>query len=159
MAGDQIQIDQGVTGLSYRQVSASAGTLTLTRGTATIGVLQLAGSYGVGNAFHLDAAASGNTAVITLQSLGIAAAQPTLIQGTSAADLLTATANGQTITGSGGGDTLSSGGFTGIAFTDQTANMNALRTVQGFATSDWLDFTDMSAASTTLTYTPPAVWQ
>ena len=71
--GDQIQLDQPVTGLAYRQTTATAATLTLTDGANTVGVLKLAGSYGGGlTAFHLDAAPNGDTAVISLQSLLIA---------------------------------------------------------------------------------------
>jgi hypothetical protein len=83
--------------------------------------------------------------------LGIAATRPTLIQGTAAADLLTATASGQTITGLGGADTLSGGSFTGIDFKDLTANLNGC-TIQAFVTSDRLDFTDMNAGSMTVRY-------
>jgi hypothetical protein len=89
--------------------------------------------------------------VITLQSLLIAPTQPTLIQGTVGADLLTATANGQTMTGAGGGDTLSGGAFTGIDFKDLTANLSG-STIQDFAVSDVLDFTDLKASSAAETY-------
>jgi hypothetical protein len=147
--GDQIQIDQSVTGLSYQQVTASTGALTLTNGAATVGTLALAGSFG--NAFHLDVAANGDTAVITLQTLGVAASQPALIQGTVAADLLSATANGQTITGGGGGDTLNGGAFTGIHFKDLTANLNGTL-VQNFATSDVFDFTDLKRATASVKF-------
>jgi hypothetical protein len=149
--GDQIQVDQGVTALSYQQVTATTGTLTLTNGAATVGTLALAGSYGNGTAFHLGAATNGATAVITLQSLGIAAAQPALIQGTAAADLLSATANGQVITGSGGGDTLNGGSFTGLDFKDLTAALNG-SAIQNFAPSDVIDFTDMKLATAAANY-------
>jgi hypothetical protein len=124
----------------------------LTNGAATVGSFRLAGQYqGGGNLFHLDVAPDGGTATITLQTLGIAAAQPTLIQGTAASDLLNATANGQTVSGLGGIDTMSGGGFTSTTFKDLTANMNG-DTIEGFVTSDCFDFTDMTANSATVSY-------
>jgi hypothetical protein len=149
--GDQIQVDETVTGLSYKQVTASSATLTLTNGATTVGTLALAGSYGGSSAFHLDTPANGGSAVISLQSLGVAATRPTLIQGTAGSDLLTATANSQTLTGLGGGDTLNGGAFTGIDFKDLTANLNG-STIQDFATSDLIDFTDMTASKAKATY-------
>ena len=152
VAGDTIQLDRAVTGLSFAQITANQATLTLTNGGATVGLLRLAGNYSnAANLFHLDAAANGATATITLQTLGIAATQPTLIQGTMAADLLTATANGQTLTGLGGGDTLNGGGFTAITFKDLAANMNG-DAVQGFVASDCFDFTDMNSVRATAMY-------
>ena len=151
MAGDSIQVDQTVTGLSYTQLTATTGSLALSNGLTTVGTLKLAGNYGSLTPFHLDAAPNGATAVITLQTLGIAATQPTLIQGTMAADLMTATASGQTLTGLGGGDTLGGGGFSAISFKDLSANMNG-DTVQGFVAADWLDFTDMNPVSATANY-------
>ena len=151
-AGDQIQLDQTITGLVYRQLTTTSAILTLNDGVDYVGTLKLAGSFGGGlTAFHLDSAANGSMAVITLQSLLIAPTQPTLIQGTVGADLLTATANGQTMTGAGGGDTLSGGAFTGIDFKDLTANLSG-STIQDFAVSDVLDFTDLKASSAAETY-------
>ena len=150
--GDQIQVDQTVTGLTYRQVTASAATLTLTDGASTVGVLNLTGGYAGNDAFHLDTAANGDVAVITLQSLLIAPAQPTLIQGTVGADHLVATANGQTITGYGGGDILSGGAYTGIDFKDYSVYLSG-SAIQDFAPSDMIDFTDMNPATATETYT------
>ena len=149
---DQIQIDQTVTGVSYRQVTATTGTLTLTNGATTVGTLKLAGSYGTGNIFHVDPVATGATAVITLQSLGVATTQAMLIQGVAASDVLTATANGQTLTGLGGGDTMNGAGFASIDFKDLTAHLNG-STITGFTTSDLLDFIDMKASSATVHYT------
>ena len=150
--GDQIQVDQTVTGLTYRQVTASAATLTLTDGAGTVGVLNLAGSYAGTYAFQLDAAPNGDMAVITLQSLLIALAQPALIQGTVGADNLVATANGQTITGYGGGDILSGGTFTGIDFKDYSVYLSG-SAIQDFAPSDVIDFIDLNPATATESYT------
>ena len=152
VAGDTIQVDQTVTNLVFRQVSPSSATLTLNNGFNYVGTLKLAGNYSASNyAFHIDAAANGATAVITLQSLQIAPMQPSLIQGTVGADLLTATANGQTLTGLGGGDTLSGGSFIGIDFKDVAASLGG-STIQAFATSDILDFTDIRASSAVASY-------
>jgi hypothetical protein len=151
-AGDQIQLDQTVTGLTYRQVTSSAATLTLTDGAGTIGVLNLAGSYAGNYAFHLDAAPNGDTAVITLQSLQLAPSQPTLIQGTVGADSLVATANGQTLTGYGGGDILSGGTYTGIDFKDYSVYLSG-SAIQDFAPTDLVDFIDMNPATATVSYT------
>ncbi len=152
-AGDLIEIGQTVTGLSYAQTTATTATLTLTNGAAKVGTLTLAGNYAAAsNVFHLDSAVGGGTAVISLQSVGVAAAQPTLIQGTAATELLTATANGQTITGLGGSDTMNGAIFTGLDFKDLTANLNG-SAIQNFATSDELDFTDMTASAASVTYT------
>ncbi len=152
VAGDTIQVDQTVTSLVFRQVSGSSATLTLNNGFNYVGTLKLAGNYSAGNnAFHLDSAANGATAVITLQSLQIAPMQPTLIQGTVGSDLLTATASGQTLTGLGGGDTLSGGGFGGLVFKDVTASLSG-STISSFATSDSVDFTDLRAAGAVVSY-------
>jgi hypothetical protein len=151
-SGDQIQIDQPVTGLTYTQVTGNAATLTLNNGASTVGVLKLAGSYAGNFAFHLDAAPNGDTATITLQSLLVAPAQMTLIQGTVGADTLLATANAQTITGSGGGDILSGGVYSGIDFKDYSAYLSG-GAIQDFATSDVVDFIDMAPGSATATYT------
>jgi hypothetical protein len=140
-AGDQIEIEQGVTGVSYKAGSGGTGTLTLTNAAGSVGTLTLAGSYS-SSAFHVDAAAGGGSAVITLQSLGVAVTPPRLIQATAAAELLTATANGQTITGGGGGDTLSGGKFTGLDFKDLSANLNG-SVIRDFAASDIIDFRDL----------------
>jgi hypothetical protein len=151
-AGDQIQVDRPVTGLTYTQTTNNATTLTLTNGASTVGVLKLAGSYAGNYAFHLDAAPNGDTAVITLQSLLVAPGQMTLIEGTVGADTLIATANGQTMTGSGGGDTLNGGVYTGIDFKDYSFYLSG-GAIQNFATTDLIDFIDMNPASTTVTYT------
>jgi filamentous hemagglutinin len=152
-SGDQIQVDQTVTGLTYRQVAAGSATLTLTNGTTTVGVLNLAGAYGGGvNAFHLDVAPNGDTAVITLQSLQTTPPQMTLIEGTVGADQLTATANGQTIMGLGGGDILSGGTCAAVDFRDYTAYLNG-SAVQDFAPSDMLDFIDMAPLTAAVSYT------
>jgi hypothetical protein len=148
--GDQIQLDQPVTAVSYKQVTASAGALTLGNGSATVGTLTLSGTYAAG-AFHLDDGVRGSTAVISLQSLGIAITQPALIQGTAGADLLVATANNQTMTGNGGGDTLNGGTSTGLDFKDLTANLNG-SALQNFAMSDVIDFTDLTFAKASDTF-------
>jgi len=150
--GDQIQVDQPVTGMSYRQVNPSAAALTLTDGAATVGVLNLAGSFGGGvNAFHLDTATNGDTAVITLQSLMVAPAQPLGIFGWVGTDLLTATANGQAISTGGGGDTVDCGNFAALYIYDFTANFNGV-TIQDFNPSDVVDFVDMNPNSARETY-------
>ena len=121
--GDQIQVDQTVTSMTYRQVTPSQAALTLADGAQTIGVLNVYGSFGGGvNAFHLDAAANGDTAVISLQSLQVAPTQQVWIQGGAGTDLLTATANGQILSTGGGSDTVSGGAFNGIDFYDFTVN-------------------------------------
>ncbi|WP_158929151.1 hypothetical protein [Acidisphaera sp. S103] len=150
-AGDQIQLDQTVTGVTYTQTTASTATLTLTDGASSVGVLKLAGSYAGNYAFHLDTAPNGDTAVITLQSLLIAPGQMTLIGGTVGADSLVATANGQTITGDGGGDVLSGGVYTGIDFKDYSVYLSG-SAIQDFATSDMVDFIDMNPATASETY-------
>jgi hypothetical protein len=66
--------------------------------------------------------------------------------------VLTATANSQTVTGLGGGDTLIGGGLTGIDFKDASANLNG-SVIQAFTASDIIDFTDMASASAKVTYT------
>ena len=150
-AGDQIQLDQTVTGVTYTQTTGSTATLTLTDGAANVGVLKLAGSYAGNYAFHLDSAANGDTAVITLQSLLLAPGQPTLISGTVGADSLVATANNQTLTGNGGGDVLSGGVYTGIDFKDYSVYLSG-SAIHNFATSDIIDFIDMNLARATETY-------
>ena len=151
-AGDQIQIDHAVNGLIYQQVNASAGVLTLTNGNAVVGQLVFAGSYGGGvNAFHVDASPGGNTARISLQSLLTTPAQMSFLQGTVGSDNLSATANGQTITGNGGGDILSGGGFTNIDFKDYTAYLSG-SAIQNFMPGDMVDFIDMNPATATLSY-------
>jgi hypothetical protein len=151
-AGDQIQLDQTVTGVTYTQTTGSTATLTLTDGAANVGLLKLAGSYAGNYAFHLDSAANGDTAVITLQSLLLAPAQPTLISGTVGADSLVATANNQTLTGNGGGDVLSGGAYTGIDFKDYSVYLSG-SAIHNFATTDVIDFTDMNPATATENYT------
>jgi hypothetical protein len=151
-AGDRIQLDQTVTGVTYTQTTGNTATLTLTDGNASVGVLKLAGSYAGNFAFHLDAAPNGDSAVITLQSLLVAPGQMTLIGGTVGADSLVATANGQTITGDGGGDVLSGGAYTGVDFKDYSVYLSG-SAIQDFATPDMIDFIDMNPAAATETYT------
>ena len=107
-AGDIIEIaGSGVamaTGLSYSQTSNSVATLTLTKGGSTVGTLTLAGNY-AGSLFHLNLDTAGD-GIITLQTIGAAPVQPSLIVGTAGYDVLTATANNQTLTGLGGNDSL-----------------------------------------------------
>ena len=150
--GDQIELQQTVTGLTYQQVTASTATLTLSNGAATVGVLNFAGSFAGNYAFHLDAAPNGDMAVITLQSLLIAPAQPSLIRGTVGTDHLVATANNQTLTGYGGSDILSGGAYTGIDFKDYTAYLSG-SAIQNFATSDMIDFIDINPTTARVTYT------
>ncbi len=149
--GDQIQLDQTITVMTYNQTGGNAATLTLSDGTATVGVLHLAGAYGGANAFHLDTAPNGNTAVITLQSLQAGPPQMSMIQGTVGSDHLTATANGQTISGEGGSDVMSAGTFSGIDFRDYTAYLNG-SSILDFASSDQIDFIDMNPAAATAHY-------
>jgi hypothetical protein len=151
-AGDRIQLDQTVTGVTYTQTTSNTATLTLANGASTVGVLKLAGSFAGNYAFHLDAAPNGDTAVITLQSLLVAPGPMALIQGTFGADSLVATANGQIITGNGGGDILSGGVYTGIDFRDYSVYLSG-SAIQNFATSDIIDFTDMNPATAIATYT------
>ena len=149
VAGDQIQLDMPVTGMVYRQTTNTLATLTLTNGANTVGTLKLAGAFGSGsNPFHIDVAPNGAMATITLQSLAIAASQPTLIQGTLADDILTATADGQTITGFGGGDNINGATFGGLSVRDLAANLNGV-VIQNFATTDKFVLTDMKATGVT----------
>ena len=150
-AGDQIVLDQTLTGVSYTQVTPTAAVLSLRNGTAMVGTLNLTGNF-TGSLFHLDPAANGASATITLQTLGLAAMQPTLIQGTNLPELLTATANGQTITGGGGSDTLNGAGFGSLVFKDTTAN-TAFDTIQNFAASDIVDLIDLKSATATVKFT------
>ena len=153
VAGDRIQLNQTVTNLTYAQVSGTAATLTLFNGTNSVGVLKLAGSFnGGGTAFHLDGASDGHAAVITLQSLQIAPIQPTLIYGTVGSDSLVATANGQTLSGYGGGDMLSGGAFTGVRFKDYSFYLSG-SAIQNFAPSDIVDFIDIKTNTATVNYT------
>lgn len=149
-AGDQIALDQTVTTADYTQLTSSAAALTLYNGTAMVGTLNLAGNFS-GELFHIDPSPKGASAVITLQTLGLTPAQPTLIQGTFTTETLTATANGQTITGGGGNDTLNGVGFTSLDFKDTTANTNYY-TIQNFSPSDSLDLIDMTAGSAWVRY-------
>jgi hypothetical protein len=151
-AGDRIQLDQTVTGVSYTQTTGSLATLTLTDGATNVGVLRLSGSYAGNYGFHLDSAPNGDTAVITLQSLLGAPGQMSLIEGTVGADSLIATANNQTITANGGGDTLSGGVYTGIDFKDYSVYLSG-SAIQDFAAPDMIDFIDMNHATVTATYT------
>ncbi len=151
-AGDQIQVDQTVTGIAYQQVNGSVGTLTLSDGAATVGQLVLAGAYGNGvNVFHLDAAPAGNTATITLQSLQTNPAQMSFIAGTFGSDQLTATANGQTITGYGGSDILSAGVCSGVDFRDYSFYLSG-SAIQNFSTTDMVDFIDINPATASASY-------
>ncbi len=151
--GDLFQVDTPVTALAFKQTTSTAATLTLRNGAATVGTLNLAGNFAASSlAFHLDAALDGSSAKISLQSIGVAATQPTLIQGTAASDILSPTANGQTLTGLGGGDALAGGAaFTAIDFKDLTANFNGAN-VLGFDQTDFFDFTDMTLAKATASY-------
>ena len=151
--GDMIEIAGGgtaaATGLSYTQTSGSVATLTLTKGGHTVGTLTLAGNF-AGNLFHLNLDTQGD-ATITLQTIGTAPVQPGLIVGTAGYDVLTATANTQTLTGLGGDDSLGSAGFTGIDFKDTSADLNG-SSIVSFGTSDILDFTDMNPATALVSY-------
>ena len=150
-SGGTIVVYRTVTGLSYAQTSATVGTLTLNNGTAAVGALKLAGTLAAGTAFHLAPAADGGSAAITLQTLGLAPAQPALIKGTAGADVLAATANGQVLTGLGGNDTMSAAGFTGVVFKDVAASLNGCA-VAGFDASDWFDLTDVLPGTATARY-------
>jgi hypothetical protein len=149
--GDVIAVDRTVTGLSFAQTTSTSATISLTNGGVAAGTLKLAGNY-AGLSFHLAVDPSGASATISLQSIGVAATQPTLIQGTAAADHLQATANAQTITGLGGGDTINGNAFTGLILKDLTANLSG-SAVQSFATSDLIDFTNMTSANASASYT------
>jgi len=150
-AGDQIVIDQAVTGLKYVQTTAGLATLTLTDGASTVGSLKLIGNFAGAYAFHLDAAPNGDNAVITLQALQVALSQPTMIYGTVGTDDLIATANGQTISGEGGGDILSGGAYTGIHFKDYSFYLSG-SAIQDFAPSDIIDFIDVNPLTATQTF-------
>ena len=139
------------TGLSYSQTSSNVATLTLTKGGTTAGTLTLAGNY-AGSLFHLGLDAQGD-GIISLQTIGSAPVQPSLIVGTAGSDSLTATAGNQTLTGLGGNDTLSAGGFTGIDFSDTSADLNG-STITSFGASDLIDLTDMTPNAASVVYTP-----
>ena len=149
-AGDRIQVNKTVTGLAYAQGATSA-TLTLTNGATTVGTLTLAGIFGSSSSFHLATAADGSSATITLESIGVAAAQPALIQGTAGSDQLAATGFNQTLTGLGGGDSLVGGAFTGVVFNDSTTNLNG-SVISGFDVSDKIDFTNLTSTAPTITF-------
>lgn len=149
-AGDQIVLDQTVSRVTYTQLTPAMVALTLYNGGNMVGVLNLAGNFS-GSLFHIDPAVSGASATITLQTLGLAAAQPTLIQGTRVTEALTATANGQTLTGGGGNDTLNGAGFASLDFKDTTANTN-FYTIQNFTASDILDLVDMASSTAWVRY-------
>lgn len=149
--GDAIVIERPVTGLSA-VVGGGATTLSLTSGTVSLGTLTLATTPASGQKFHLDVAPDGGSGTITLQSVGIATTQPLFIPGSVGADLLYATGNGQTLTGSGGGDTFDGRIFTGLDFKDLAANLNGA-TIVNFAPSDLLDFTDLAPAKASVSYT------
>ena len=152
-AGDMIEITGGgtasATGLSYTQTSNSIATLTLTKGGNTVGTLTLAGNY-TGSLFHLSLDTAGD-GIITLQTIGSAPVPPSLIVGTAGYDVLTATANNQTLTGLGGNDSLGAAAFTGIDFKDTSADLNG-SSIVSFGTSDILDFTDMNPATASISY-------
>ena len=149
-ASDTIVLDRTVTGVAFTQLTPTAAALTLSDGASMIGTLNLTGNFS-GTLFHLDPAANGASATITQQTLGLAGSQPTLIQGTMATETLTATANGQTITGGGGNDTLNGAGFTGLDFKDTTANTN-FYTIQNFTPSDVLDLVDLNSSTAWVRY-------
>ncbi len=149
-AGDTIVLDRTVTGIGFTQLTPTAAALTLNDGGTMVGTLNLTGNFS-GALFHLDQAANGNSAAITLQTLGLGADQPTLIQGTMTTETMTATANGQTITGGGGNDTLNGAGFSGLDFKDTTARTN-FYTIQNFTPSDILDLVDMNTSTAWVRY-------
>jgi hypothetical protein len=154
-SGDIIEVAGGgtasATGLSYTQTSNSLATLTLTKGGRTVGTLTLAGNY-AGDLFHLSLDTAGD-GLITLQTIGIAPVQPSLIVGSAGYDVLTATANNQTLTGLGGNDALSAAAFTGIGFTDTSADLNG-SAITSFGTTDLVDLTDMNPAAVSVVYVP-----
>ena len=151
--GDQIDLDQTVTGLTYAQINGSLANITLTDGTATVGVLKLAGSFtGTGDVFHLDDGVNGATSLITLQAVTATPTQPMLIYGTPGSDSLVATASGQTIIGLGGNDILSGGNSLGVEFKDSSGDLNGCQ-ILDFSTTDALDLTDVTSSLAGVTYT------
>ena len=149
-ASDIIVLDRTVTGAAFTQLTPTAAALTLSDGAAMIGTLNLTGNFS-GTLFHLNPAQNGASATITLQTLGLAGSQPTLIQGTMATETMTATASGQTITGGGGNDTLNGAGFSSLDFKDTTAHTN-FYTIQNFTPSDVLDLVDMNSSTAWVRY-------
>jgi hypothetical protein len=74
-------------------------------------------------------------------------------EGSTGADTITAMAQGQTLTGGGGNDTLIGYSGFGDLFSDTSANLNTA-TIQQFGGSDVIDLTDMnSSLIKPLTYT------
>ena len=65
--------------------------------------------------------------------------------GSTGADTITAMAQGQTLTGGGGADTLTGYSGFGDLFSDTSAHMNTT-TIQQFGGSDAIDLTDMSSS-------------
>jgi hypothetical protein len=152
-AGDTIELYNSLaTGLSYTQTSASVATLKLTKGGKAAGSLTLAGSYTGSSLFHLSFDAYGDE-FISLQTIGSAPVQPSAITGTVGTDDLRATANNQTLTGLGGGDTLDGNGFAGTIFKDTSADLNG-STITNFVITDVIDLTDMAPGTATVSFTP-----
>jgi hypothetical protein len=141
-AGDTIVLIALATGLSYAQTTSNTGTLTLLNAGAVVGTLTLSGNY-ASNLFHLRIDGHGND-FITMQLVGSAPVQPTLIVGSVGQDVLTATANNQTLTGLGGNDSLDGGALTGIVFKDTSANLNG-STITSFSGTSAIDLTDMAS--------------
>ena len=156
-AGDFIELIGGssvmATGISYTQTSNSVATLTLTkggrRGRHSDTLRELSGSL-----FHLGLDTH-NDGFISLQTVGIVPAQPSLITGTAGSDTIVATANNQMLTGLGGNDMLNAATFTGIDFKDASANLNG-DTITSFGTSDLIDLTDITPATASVSYVPGA---
>ncbi len=151
VAGDTIVLIGLATGMSFAQTSANLATLTLTKGKTLVGTLTLAGNY-ANSLFHKRIDGHGNE-FITLQTVGTAPVQPTLITGSAGYDTMIATANNQTITALGGNDSLSGSRFTAVNFKDTSANLNGC-TITSFSAYDIIDLTDMKLISVTSTYTP-----
>jgi hypothetical protein len=70
--GNAIQVDQTVTGVSFKQTTGTLGTLTLTDGATTVGTLLFSGNY-TSSLFHVDSDAASGSATITLQTASGAA--------------------------------------------------------------------------------------
>ena len=66
--------------------------------------------------------------------------------GSTGADTITALAQGQTLTGGGGTDTLNGFGGFGDVFSDTSAHLNST-TIGNFGGSDLIDLTDMNSAT------------
>lgn len=130
-------------------IGASSTVLTLKQNGVSAGTIALMGNY-AGDQFHLSFQPYGG-GVITLRTPGVTPTQPTTITGTPGKDTLKPTANGQTLTGLGGGDTFNAAGFTGITFKDISANLDG-STISNADPSDVLDLTDMNAGTAALTF-------